>query len=79
MRRPGGDESEIVDLDESVLGEQHEMGQEGEVRTGVGVGASRSIGLSQSLPAISERVVPRRTHGTSKQTRVCMLQQQIER
>lgn len=35
MLRPGGDEGEIAALDESVLGGQHEMGQEGEVRAGL--------------------------------------------
>lgn len=68
--RPGGDEGEIAVLDGSVLGGQHEMGQEGEVRTGVDV--SRSIVLSQSLPASSEHAVPHQTHGTSKRTPVCL-------
>lgn len=72
MLRRGGDESEPEALHEAVLGEQHEMGQECEVRTGVD--ASRSIALSQSLPAIFEHVVPHQNDGTSKQTLVCLLQ-----
>lgn len=70
MLQPDEDEREIVARHEAVLGGQPEMGQEGEVRTGVD--AFQSTVLSQSLHAVSEHVVPRQTHATSSQTLVCL-------
>lgn len=68
-----GSESGIAALREAVLGGQHEMGLDGDVRIGADVDAFQSTVLSQSLPAVTEHVAPLRIRGTSNRNLACLL------